>query len=268
MAKVAAPTGTLDSWTKAFFTHDGETKDIYRKGTGPGIVVIAEIPGIHPQVIGFADRLVEAGFSVVMPRLFGTPGREVTAGYGLKSMVQSCVSREFMTWALDRTSPVMGWMRGLSSWWHSENGGPGVGAIGMCLTGGFALGMMTDLSVVAPVLSQPSLPLPIRKKAKPNIGLSPDDLALVKQRVASGCQVLGMRFTDDSFVPGERFDTLRRELGDGFIAIEIDSSPGNVGGHAKKAHSVVTGDLDDQPGTPSRDALDQMMAFFEARLKA
>ncbi len=267
MAKVAAPSGSLDSWTLSPFSHAGNTKNIYRKGTGPGIVVIAEIPGIHPQVIGFADRLVDAGFTVVMPVLFGTPGRDVTNGYAAKSMAQGCVSREFMTWATGTTSPIMEWLRPLAAWLHDECGGPGVGAIGMCFTGGFALGMMTDGHVVAPVLSQPSLPLPIRKKAKPDVGLSPTDLAKVKERVAGGCQVLGMRFTHDSIVPVERFDTLRRELGDGFIAIEIDSSPGNPGGHTKKAHSVVTGDLDDQPGTPSRDAFDQMMAFFAERLK-
>jgi dienelactone hydrolase len=137
----------------------------------------------------------------------------------------------------------------------------------MCLTGGFALGMTVDPSVIAPVLSQPSLPLPVSKKAKASIHLSPEDLRVVKERVANDdiC-VLGMRFTNDRAVPAERFATLRQELGDGFIGIEIDSSEGNEWGNPKDAHSVVTEHLVDEPGHPTRAALDQVLEFFRERL--
>ena len=88
----------------------------------------------------------------------------------------------------------------------------------------------------------------------------------MKERVAGGTCVLGLRFTGDPFCFPERFDTLRRELGDGFIAVELDSSPGNPHGHPKTAHSVLTEHLDDRPGTPTRAALDKVLDFFRQRL--
>ena len=122
------------------------------------------------------------------------------------------------------------------------------------------MAMMVDDTVVAPVLSQPSLPFPISKRHKADIGISDSDLAKVKTRVADGGCVLGLRFTHDPFCFAERFETLRRELGEGFIAVELDSSPGNVHRHPKNAHSVLTEHLDDREGTPTRAALDAWLA--------
>jgi dienelactone hydrolase len=136
----------------------------------------------------------------------------------------------------------------------------------MCLTGGFALALMVDDVVVAPVLSQPSLPFPIGKGRKKDVGISTADLLRVKQRAEAGTSVLGLRFTGDPACPPERFERLREELGDHFIAVEIDSSPGNAHGHPKQAHSVLTEHLQDEPGTPTREALDQVLAFFRDRL--
>src|SRR5581483_4819665 len=134
--------------------------------------------------------------------------------------------------------------------------------VGMCFTGGFALGMMVDDAVVAPVLSQPSLPLPLTRKQRTDLGLSPADLARVVERAAGGTCVLGLRFSGDRASPPERFDHLRTLLGERFVAVELDSSPGNPAGHRRAAHSVLTEDLDDRPGTPTRAALDQVLAFF------
>ncbi len=136
----------------------------------------------------------------------------------------------------------------------------------MCFTGGFALGMMVDDVVVAPVLSQPSLPFPLTKGRRHAVGLSPADTARVQERAAAGTCVLGLRFTGDKFSPAERFDHLRQLLGDAFVAVELDSSEGNPHGHKKAAHSVLTGDLDDRPGTPTRAALDQVLDLFRERL--
>jgi dienelactone hydrolase len=182
-------------------------------------------------------------------------------------MAKGCVSKEFAAFATGKTEPLSIWLRALARHAHAECGGPGVGAIGMCFTGGFALGMTVDPSVIAPVLSQPSLPLPVSKKAKASIHLSPEDLRVVKDRVANDdiC-VLGMRFTNDRAVPAERFATLRRELGDGFIGVEIDSSEGNRWGIPKNAHSVVTEHLVDEPGHPTQAALTQVLEFFRERL--
>src|SRR6476661_959830 len=101
----------LDGFTTTTFTHDGETKTVYRAGSGPGVVVMSEMPGITPNVAAFAQRVVGAGFTVAMPYMFGEAGRGVSIPYVLKSMTQGCVSREFSNWALDRTSPIIDWLR-------------------------------------------------------------------------------------------------------------------------------------------------------------
>ena len=201
-----------------------------------------------------------------MPSLFGTPGKPVSAPYAVESLAKACVAREFSAFALDRTSPVIGWLRRLAAEAHAECGGPGVGAVGMCFTGGFALGMMVDDTMLAPVLSQPSLPFPLTPSRRKAVGISDADLARVKERAAEGACLLGLRFTHDVAVPEARFDTLRRELGDAFLAVEIDSSKGNPHGIPRSAHSVLTEHFVDEPGHPTRDALDRVLAFFTERL--
>ncbi|MGE0000090.1 MAG: dienelactone hydrolase family protein [Ilumatobacteraceae bacterium] len=231
---------SLDAWARDSFAAAGITHETFRRGSGPGVVVVHEIPGITPAVIAFADEVVAAGFTVVMPSLLGTPGRPLSTGYGLASMVRMCVAREFTHWATGRTSPVIAWLRALARSMHLDCGGPGVGAVGMCFSGGFALGMMVDDVMVAPVLSQPSLPLAIgpgRAARSRDVGLSSDDALEVARRAEEGCQVLGLRFRDDRLV-GERFDTLRELLGSSFIAVELPSPE-------PRAHSVLTEQRDE-----------------------
>lgn len=260
-------TATLEGFTEATFTHDGRARAIFRGGDGPAVIVIHEAPGITPEVARFARRVVDAGFSVVMPSLFGTPGKPISVPYVLRSIVSGCVAREFVTFALDRTSPITAWLLALAREEHATAGGPGVGVVGMCFTGGLALGMTVDETVLAPVCSQPSLPFPIGKRRRGAIGISDADLERVKARVARGACVMGLRFTADNFVFADRFDTLRRELGDAFVAIEIDSGPGNPYGIPTRAHSVLTNDLVDEPGHPTREALDRVLAFLDERLR-
>jgi dienelactone hydrolase len=228
---------SLTTWEKSQFTSATITHDTYRKGTGPVVIVVHEIPGITPAVQRFAEDVVNAGFTVVMPDLVGTAGKQVSGTYIATSMAKVCISREFTTMALGHTSPIIAWLRALARSLHNEVGGKGVGAIGMCFSGGFALGMMVDDIMVAPVLSQPSLPFSMGKKRGADVNLSPDDAAVVAQRAAQGCQVLGLRFDQDKLV-GERFATLRELLGDAFIAVELPSA-------SKKDHSVLTEQRDD-----------------------
>ncbi len=126
--------------------------------------------------------------------------------------------------------------------------------------------MMVDDVVVAPVLSQPSLPFPVSRSHRHDLGLSAGDVRRVEERAAAGCQVLGLRFTGDRASPPERFEHLRQLLGDGLHRRGARLLAGNPHGHKKAAHSVLTEDLDDRPGTPTRDALDQVLAFFTERL--
>jgi len=256
----------LADFTRETFDADGKCRDIYRIGDGPAVIVISEIPGITPQVADFARKVATLGCTAVMPVLFGEPGKPASTAYTLNSLARVCISREFNKLATKHASPVTTWLRALAAAEHERCGGPGVGVVGMCFTGGFALAMMVDDVVVAPVLSQPSVPFPFGAKRKADLGISDADLARVKERVAAGSCVLGLRFTGDPMAPGDRFETLRRELGDGFIGVELDSSKGNPHGHPSMAHSVLTEHLDDREGTPTRDALDQVLAFFSARL--
>ena len=243
---------TLNGWTKDSFTAATLSRDTYRKGSGPGVIVVHEIPGITPAVERFANDVVEAGFTVVMPDLVGTPGREVSGGYTISSMLKVCISREFTNMALQKTSPIISWLRALARSLHQEVGGVGVGAVGMCFSGGFALGMMVDDIMVAPVLSQPSMPFAIGKNRAADLNLSPDDAAVIAERAQQGCQVLGLRFDKDKLV-GDRFTSLRSLLGDAFIAVEIPSS-------SPKDHSVLTEQRDEE-------SVQRVLQFFSEKLK-
>ncbi len=241
----------LDGWEPGEFTAAGMTYPTYRRGSGPGVVVIHEVPGITPLVTRFADEVVERGFTVVMPSLLGEPGRAPSNGYAAVSLAKVCIAKEFTTMALNQTSPIIAWLRALARNLHNEVGGPGVGAVGMCFSGGFALGMMVDDIMLAPVLSQPSLPFPVGSARGADLNLSPDDAAAVAERAAHGCQVLGLRFRDDMAV-GDRFSTLRELLGDAFIAIELPSAK-------KSDHSVLTEQRDDA-------SVERVLDFFAEKL--
>jgi dienelactone hydrolase len=241
----------LETWNKSSFTAATLTRDTYRKGTGPVVIVVHEIPGITPAVERFADDVVNAGFTVVMPNLVGTAGQEVSGKYIASSMLKVCISKEFTNMALQKTSPIIAWLRALARSLHQEVGGKGVGAVGMCFSGGFALGMMVDDIMVAPVLSQPSMPFTVGKARGADLNLSPDDAVVVAQRAADGCQVLGLRFTQDKLV-GNRFDSLRTLLGDAFIAIELPSQ-------SPKDHSVLTEQRDEA-------SVQRVLDFFAEKL--
>lgn len=259
----------LDDFDKDTFTAEGVTKTVYRKGSGPGVVVISEVPGITPFVADFARKVVAEGFEVAMPDVMGVAGKPGSMPYMLSSMAKACISAEFGALKRRGPSPLTDWLRVLAKDLHERCGGVGVGAIGMCLTGGFALAMAVDDTLMAPVLSQPSLPFAPLPGGARNLPISEDGLARVKRRVADeGLQILGMRFEDDFLCPRARFDRLEEEFGDGFIRIEVPDSARNPRGKPAPPHSVVTTDLIDEPGEPTREALDRCLAFFRERLAA
>ena len=182
-----------------------------------------------PEVIDFADEVVAAGYSVVMPHLFGTPGAPLGFLAMAKTLPRVCISREFTRLRLARTSPVAVWLRSLARSLHAELGGHGIGVVGMCFTGGFALAMMVDPVVAAPVVAQPSLPFAIGRKRGRDLNLSPADLDAVKARAAAGCRLLGLQYKNDR-ATGKRFDRLEAEIGAAFVRIEF---PG-------KLHATLT----------------------------
>src|ERR1700691_2643612 len=189
----------------------GVARCVYRAGSGPAVIVMSEIPGITPQVAAFAQRVVAAGYTVFMPLLFGEPMRPPERGYALRVIAKSCISKEFRVLAANESSPIVDWLRALARHAHAECGGRGVGAIGMCFTGNFALAMMTERAVVAPAMSQPSLPLGFTDGAKAAMGISPDEIACARKRFETeDLSLLGLRFKGDPIVTKSRFDSFRR----------------------------------------------------------
>ena len=259
-------TDLLAGWDVAPFTYAGLTHDVYRSGDGPGVILIPEIPGATPAVIALAERLVAAGFHVVLPSIIGTPGRPVSGGYLAGSSLRMCVSREVAAFARRADRPIAAFLRALARDVHAERGGPGVGVIGMCFSGGFALATAADDSVLAPVVSQPALP-PAIGVGRSASGLSPTEEAAVRRRAGDGLCALGLRFTNDRSVPAERFAAFERLLGDGWRAFEIDSSPGNPHGIPANAHSVLTDASATAPGHPAHHANELVVEFLRERLE-
>ena len=272
--RVRARAGDLSTFEREHFVAGKLAHDVYRKGMGPAVLVLTEMPGISPQVLGFADHVVAQGCTAVLPDMFGTAGRDPLRGhprsrarYGLGTIARACISREFTVLATGRSSPIVDWLRALGAREHARCGGRGIGVVGMCFTGGFALALASDARVLMPVLSQPSLPLPITAARKRSIDCSAAQLDRVAERCRrDGLQVLGLRFKDDPIVPAERFAFLRDRLGDGFLAVELEQSAGHPAGPLPKHHSVLTVDLIDEPGEPTRAALERVLQMLRAKL--
>jgi dienelactone hydrolase len=264
---VTAPEADLTGWTAAPFTAAGFTYDVYRKGEGPGVVLIPEMPGIHPGVLALGNHLVDNGFTVAAPSLFGTPGAPAISLGSVPVLLRGCVAREFAAFATNADRPVAHYLRALARDLNEKTPGKGVGVIGQCFTGGFALAAAVDESVLAPVLSQPSLPLALTPKQRRDPGLSEAELKIVEQRAANeGLCAMGLRFSADKLVPGERFKTLKDRLGDAFEVIEIDSKKGNEHEFGVMAHSVLTKDLREVDGHPAYEARKRVVEFLTQRL--
>ncbi|AGC43232.1 hypothetical protein MYSTI_01901 [Myxococcus stipitatus DSM 14675] len=249
----------------------GEARRVYVSGSGPAVIVMAEMPGISPRVARFARWVREAGFTVWMPSLFGRDGGVPTAKEGKAVFERVCISKEFRALGGNASSPITVWLRALAAHAHAECGGPGVGAIGMCLTGNFALSMMLEKSVLAPVLSQPSLPLDEPEA----VNISTEELEAVKQRLErEDLSVLAYRFEGDAFCKAERFAAYQKGLGERFhgrvlpdsAAGPKSSRPDDFFRFIPTPHSVMTVHLVDEAGSPTAAARDEVLAFFRRRL--
>jgi len=262
-----APEADLTGWTYEPFTAAGFTHDVYYRGSGPGVVLIPEMPGVHRGVLALGNHLVDNGFTVAIPSLYGTPGMSALSPAVVPNLLRGCVAKEFAALALNKERPVANYLRALARDLNAKTPGKGVGVIGQCFSGGFALAAAVDDSVLAPVLSQPSVPLALTAAHKRDPGLSEREMKAVEKRAAEGglC-ALGLRFSGDPLAPGERFKTLKDRLGDAFEVIEIDSSPGNAGGFGRMAHSVLTREVREVDGQPAYEARKRTVEFLRERL--
>ena len=259
----------LDDFDHRPITLDAVTKVVHVAGTGPAVIVMTEMPGISPHVARFSRWVRDAGFTVYLPSLFGRDGAVPQVEEGRATFRQACVSAEFRAFAGNESSPVTTWLRALARLAHQECGGPGVGAIGMCFTGNFALTMMLEASMLAPVLSQPALPL----DNPAGLHIAPDELAAVRQRLErDDLTVLAYRFDGDRFCTAQRFAAYARALGDRFVGRVLPDSAANRDTPpffervVACPHSVVTVHLIDEAGQPTLAARDEILSFFARRL--
>ncbi|MGN7916534.1 dienelactone hydrolase family protein [Lysobacter antibioticus] len=260
----------LDDFEPRTITLDGVGKRVHVAGIGPAVIVMTEMPGISPQVARFARWVRDAGFTVYMPSLFGRDGAVPGVEESKAIFQRACVSAEFRAFAGQGSSPVTQWLRALARFAHGECGGPGVGAIGMCFTGNFALTMMLEPSMLAPVLAQPSLPL----DDPAGLEIAPEQLAAVRQRLErENLTVMAYRFDGDRFCKAQRFAAYAEALGERFVARVLPDSAANREGLAPffehvvaSPHSVVTAHLIDEAGQPTIAARDEILAFFARRL--
>lgn len=269
MSRPRSTADTLTDFSQSSFSFEGVERKIFEKGDGPPVLVMHEIPGITPEVADFSRRVVDAGYRVTMPVLFGTPGKPFSMGYSLREVAKACIAREFSVLGLRRSSPITSWLRALCRHLHAQHRGRGVGAIGMCLTGNFALALMVEPCLMAPVMSQPSLPFRASPWHSNDLHVSDAELEVIKSRARAGCPVLGMRIRTDPMVPGRRFDRLHRELGDAFIDVTLDLGPS--GGISPVPHSVVTTEYrDDLVGVrphPTHRAMQAVLDLFDRQLR-
>ena len=258
----------ISDFETRIFEFSGKAKTVLTLGkSGPAVIVIHEVYGFTPTMARFCRWLRDAGFRVYAPILFGKPNAGNREAQSLGRILGLCISSEINLFAKGRSSPVVDWLKLLCRRAHEECGGPGVGVIGMCLTGGFALSLAVDPVVLAPVLAQPSLPA----LSPTALDINSTDLGIIRRRIAQdGLTVPGYRFEGDKVCRAERFDTLRRELGGGFVPVVLPDACANPDSPTAKAkqppHSVFTGDLVDEPGQPTREAVNEVIRYFQSKL--
>ena len=225
--------------------------------------------------LGNGRQIAGHGYTVFMPVMFGKPFPKGSERLANEAAV--CLNREFSLFTKNTFGPITDWLRALCREVHGRCGGRGIGAIGLCLSGGFVLSLMVDKSVLAPVASEPSLPLCVlrglQKDSQAALGISPDELRQAKERSqGEKIPVIGLRFKNDWICPSPRFDTLQREFGDNFVKIELPSQPGNPYGIPGNAHSVLTEDYAKLEkfisACPDEDPRKQVIEFLNRQLKS
>lgn len=218
------------------------------------MVLIQELPGIGKETLRLADRLIESGFKVVMPHLFGPLERTSIIGNMARVF---CLHREFRIFQANQSSPIIDWLRALCRKVRGEEKTKGVGVIGMCLTGNFAISLMGDDSVLASVASQPALPA-FKQDA---LHMSPQEVDATKKRIDETAPMLALRFEGDPGVTAAKFNCIHQAFNEeNNERVRLKTLPG-------KGHSVLTLDFVDQEGHPTYQALQEVIAYFSNQLR-
>lgn len=232
---------TVFPFTAPLTSGQNTTHDVYVGGDGPPILILQELPGIGPETLELAAKLNASGFRVYLPHMFGT--------YGKIELVKNsarlfCVRKEFNIFAKGKQSPIAGWMRALTQEIKQRESSAGVGVIGMCLTGSFALTLMAEDAVLGGVASQPALPI----LGGTQLHMSQQDISAAATGMAAKGPGLAMRYERDKLASKKLMDALKQAFGD---LLETKEYPG-------KDHSLLTLDFHD----PAYQRVD---AYFKAR---
>ncbi|WP_164701614.1 dienelactone hydrolase family protein [Modestobacter sp. KNN46-3] len=257
----------LAGWAPEPFTNAGITHTLHTRGSGPGLVLLPDLPGLTPEVMDLADHLVGAGFTVTVVGLFGDPGRATSPGYAVRSSAGACTSRELRALARRADRPAAEYVRAAARRVRDRVGGPGIGVIGMGVSGGLALASAAEPAVLAPVASQPSTPFPLTPGRRRDLGMSDREREVIRARVTTeGLRLMGLRFSEDTTAPSDRFRALRAVFGDGWLPVSLNNRPGNEAGIGQQEHRVLTSADVETPGHPTHEARAQVVAFLRERL--
>ena len=189
---------------------------------------------------------------MVLPHLFGPLGRTSLLGNTVRVL---CMRREFRIFEANKTSPIVAWLRALCQDAKTRHNVPGVGVIGMCLTGNFAISLMADEAVLGGVASQPSLAI----RDHDSLHMSAQDVVDVREALDEKGYALAYRFEKDPLCTAAKFQSYDRHFNDNSDRIKTVTLPG-------KGHSVLTLDFRNDEGHPTRAALDEVLAYFADRL--
>lgn len=229
------------------------THDVYTRGNGKILVLIQELPGIGQETLALADKFVERGYKVVLPHLFGPIGKTSMMGNLFRVF---CMRKEFKLFAKNESSPIVDWLKALCAKLKADYQVKGVAVIGMCLTGNFAISLMAEDAVLAGFASQPSLP--IHKQGA--LHLSDQDIATIKTKLDQVGPMHCGRFQGDTLCTAEKIDLLNKRFNtDGKERIKFHEMPG-------KGHAILTLDFVDEVGHPTKNALEEVMTYFDKQL--
>jgi dienelactone hydrolase len=249
------------------FERNGISHQVYACGVGLPVIVLHELPGLAQPAVNLARRLVGDGFRVYLPHLFGPLMHYAPIRNGLAL----CVSREFGCLRAGRDAPIASWLRLLADDVCTRQDAASVGAIGMCLTGGFVVPLVLSKSVRAAVASQPAIPISFRHLffgLEPGATGSALNVSHAQLRAAArraeidGVQLLAFRFKRDRICVHGKIARLAEAFGANIDCRELDDF---ADPRARPPHAVLTEEYD-KGTTQALDAYRNVVSFLRQRL--
>lgn len=257
----------LHGFERRGFNEAGLHCPVFVSDTGQApILLLHELPALTPEVAHLGRVLVAAGFRVYMPSLLGRPGQVPTAMDKANSGAQVCIRSEFNALGRgDHTRPIVAGLRRLAAQASDEANGASVGVLGLCLTGGFALAVALEAPVAAAVAAEPSLPL----LAPNNVDLSPADQTALASRLRAGeVRAMVLRFQGDDLSPCGKLRRYGEGLGETLVSRCLDDEAADPRRTGKpRHHCVLTNHLVEAPGEQTLAVRDEVVAFFDWRLR-